>query len=188
MELNLKGKTAIISGGNKGLGAASAKALAAEGANVFLTARNADDLQATGDEITAAHGVEVRQLAIDITDEGAGEKIVEAALAQFDRIDILVNAAGAARGGVFHDIEDQVWRARKKPRNAPERRQSEQKLLNAPEKQQNVPKLPNAPEKPQNVQKLLNAPEKPQNALRKQLKRPKNPLNPNLKHRLVRAN
>lgn len=110
MDFNLKGKTAIISGGNKGLGAASAMALAAEGANVFLTARNADDLQATADEIKGAHGVEVGLLAIDITDEDAGEKIVAAALGQFETIDILVNAAGAARGGVFTDIEDKVWR------------------------------------------------------------------------------
>ena len=94
MDLNLKGKNAIISGGNKGLGAASAMALAAEGANVFLTARNADDLKATADEIKAEHGVEVGLLAIDITDEGAGEKIVEAALGQFETVDILVNAAG----------------------------------------------------------------------------------------------
>jgi short-subunit dehydrogenase len=70
MDLNLKGKTAIISGGNKGLGAASVMALAAEGANVFLTARNADDLQSTANEISAAHGVEVGQLALDITDDG----------------------------------------------------------------------------------------------------------------------
>lgn len=110
MDLNLKGKTAIVSGGNKGLGAASAMALAAEGANVFLTARNADDLQQTADDITRAHDVKVGQLALDITDEGSGEKIVAATLQEFDSIDILVNAAGAARGGVFTEIEDQVWR------------------------------------------------------------------------------
>lgn len=64
MDLNLKGKNAITSGCNKGLGAASAMALAAEGANVFLTARNADDLMATADEIKGANGLEVGLLAI----------------------------------------------------------------------------------------------------------------------------
>ena len=103
---------AIVSGGNKGLGAASAMALAAEGANVFLTARNVVDLQRTADEITAAHGVKVGLLALDITEEDSGERILEAAFEEFDRIDILVNAAGAARGGVFHDIDDQVCATR----------------------------------------------------------------------------
>jgi short-subunit dehydrogenase len=108
LDLNLKGKTAIVSGGNKGLGAASAMALAAEGADLFLTVRNAEDLQRTADEITSAHGVKVGLLALDITEEKSGDQIVAAALEEFDRIDILVNAAGAARGGVFHDIDDQV--------------------------------------------------------------------------------
>jgi len=110
MDMNLKGKTAIVSGGNKGLGAASAMALAAEGANLFLTARNADDLKNIADEITSTHDVKVGLLPVDITEENSGDKIVAAALEEFDRIDILVNAAGAARGGVFHDIDDQVWR------------------------------------------------------------------------------
>ncbi len=110
MDMNLEGKTAIVSGGNKGLGAASAMALAAEGANLFLTARNADDLKNIADEITSTHDVKVGLLPVDITEENSGDKIVAAALEEFDRVDILVNAAGAARGGVFHDIDDQVWR------------------------------------------------------------------------------
>lgn len=110
MDLALKNKVAIVSGGNKGLGAASADQLAGEGAKVFLTARNEDDLQAVGTQIEADHGVEVGHLAADLTQGDAGDKIVAACLERFGRVDILVNGAGAARGGVFLDIEDQIWR------------------------------------------------------------------------------
>ena len=110
MDLKLKDKVAIVSGGNKGLGAASALSLAAEGAKVFLTARNEDDLKSVQAAIQTDHGVDVGILAADVTDGEAGVKIVEAALARFGAVDILVNGAGAARGGVFLDIEDQVWR------------------------------------------------------------------------------
>lgn len=110
MDLNLKDKVAIVSGGNKGLGAAAAMALAAEGAKLFLTARNEDDLQTVSNAISKDHGVDVGTIAIDITDEGAGDAITAAAIEKFGRVDVLVNAAGAARGGLFSDIDDQVWR------------------------------------------------------------------------------
>ncbi len=110
MDLGLKDKVALVSGGNKGLGAASATALAAEGARIFLTARNQDDLNAVQESIASDHGVEVDNLAIDLTDDGAGDTIIAKAMERFGRIDILVNAAGAARGGVFLDVEDQVYR------------------------------------------------------------------------------
>jgi len=112
MDLGLKDKVAIVSGGNKGLGAAAALALAlaGEGAKVFLTARNEDDLKSVKSEIETNHGVDVGYLAVDITTTDAGDKIVAAALDQFGQVDIVVNAAGAARGGSFLDIEDQIWR------------------------------------------------------------------------------
>ena len=67
MDLKLKDKVAIVSGGNKGLGAACATALAAEGVKVFLTARNEDDLKNVSTTIKADSSVEVASLAIDIT-------------------------------------------------------------------------------------------------------------------------
>jgi len=111
MDLQLRDKVALVSGGNKGLGAGCAAALAAEGAKIFLTARNADDLSAVRSSLETNHGVEVDILAIDITDDGAGDKIAAAALDKFGQIDILVNGAGAARGGEFLSVEDDVWRA-----------------------------------------------------------------------------
>ena len=110
MDLGLNDKIAIVSGGNKGLGAACAMALAAEGANIFLTARNEEDLKKISTSISEENSVEVGTLAIDITNEDAGDKIVAAALKQFGQVDVVVNGAGAARGGSFLTVEDQVWR------------------------------------------------------------------------------
>ena len=67
MDFKLKGKVAIICGGNKGLGAASADALAGEGTNLFLTARNVDQLEDIASRMRDSHGVEVETLAGDLT-------------------------------------------------------------------------------------------------------------------------
>ncbi len=109
MDLGLEGKIALITGGNKGLGAASAERLAAEGANLFLTARNSADLEKTAANIVGRHSVEAAFLAADLTDPASADIIVASALERFGRIDILVNCAGASQGGVFWDIPDQVW-------------------------------------------------------------------------------
>ncbi len=105
MDLKLDGKVALVTGGNKGLGAASAKALAADGARLFLTARNQADLDAVAAEIGAGTAV----LACDLTEADGADRVAAAALDRYGRIDILVNCAGASQGGVFWDIPDQVW-------------------------------------------------------------------------------
>ena len=109
MDLGLKQKVALISGGNKGLGAASADALAAEGANLFLTARNDGELTDTATRIRDAYGVDVETLAGDLTDPDTADRVTDAALQRYGRIDILVNSAGASQGGVFWEIPDSAW-------------------------------------------------------------------------------
>jgi NAD(P)-dependent dehydrogenase (short-subunit alcohol dehydrogenase family) len=94
LDLKLDGKIALVTGGNKGLGAASARALAADGANLFLTARNQADLDAVAAEI----GGETAVLACDLTDADGADRVAAAALERFGRIDILVNCAGASQG------------------------------------------------------------------------------------------
>ena len=106
--MDLTDKVALVTGGNKGLGAASARRLAAEGAKLFLTARKQADLDAVAADIRAGGG-EVAVLAADLTEDGAADRVAEAADATFGRIDILVNCAGASQGGVFWEIPDQVW-------------------------------------------------------------------------------
>jgi NAD(P)-dependent dehydrogenase (short-subunit alcohol dehydrogenase family) len=109
MNFRLKGKIAVISGGSKGLGAASANALAAEGTDLFLTARNVDDLEEVASRISNSHGVQVETLAGDLTGPETADLVAKAALQRFGQIDILINSAGSSQGGVFWEIPDSAW-------------------------------------------------------------------------------
>jgi NAD(P)-dependent dehydrogenase (short-subunit alcohol dehydrogenase family) len=95
----LQGKTAIITGGNSGVGAATAKLLAAEGANVVITARRAAALEEVAGEIKAAGG-NVLAVPTDISNEDAVENMVSETLKAFGKVDILVNNAGILEEGL----------------------------------------------------------------------------------------
>jgi 3-oxoacyl-[acyl-carrier protein] reductase len=108
MDLGIKGRTAIVCAASKGLGKGTALALAREGANVVITARGAEALEATAAEIRkAAPGVTVTAVAGDITTE-AGRKAV---LAACPNPDILINNAGGPPPGDFKDFSLDHWRA-----------------------------------------------------------------------------
>ncbi|PWC50460.1 SDR family oxidoreductase [Azospirillum sp. TSA6c] len=105
MDLGISGRRAIVCAASKGLGRACAFALAREGVHVTLTARNADALEATADEIRKATGVTVTTAAGDIsTEEGRA-----AALAACPEPDILINNAGGPPPGDFHDWDREDW-------------------------------------------------------------------------------
>lgn len=103
MDYKIKGKVAIIGGSSKGLGKASATALAKEGVNVVLCARNEEDLQKAKSKIEV-HGVEVLALSVDMSSEADNRKIVEETMAKFGRIDILVNNSGGPAPGSFDEL------------------------------------------------------------------------------------
>ena len=109
VDLDLDGKVALITGGNKGFGAASARRLASEGAKIFLTARDQVQLDAETGHLTKTYGGDAHNLSADLTTADGAERVAAAALEAFGRIDILVNCAGAAQGGLFWEIPDQVW-------------------------------------------------------------------------------
>lgn len=109
MDLGLKGKTALVTGGNKGIGAASARRLASEGVSLLLTARNQEQLDGLAKEIRSEHGVACHTVAADLTERGSADRIVAAALDALGHVDILVSSAGAAAGGFFADLTDQDW-------------------------------------------------------------------------------
>jgi len=109
MDLGLNGKIAVIAGGSKGFGAASAMRLAAEGANLVLAARGEDDLSRLSGRIATDYGRDVATVSADLNDKGAAERIAAAAIERFGRIDILISSVGAAGGGVFWEIPDAVW-------------------------------------------------------------------------------
>jgi NAD(P)-dependent dehydrogenase (short-subunit alcohol dehydrogenase family) len=99
MDLELKGKVAIVTGGNRGIGKAIARELAREGVNVALVARDKAALAATAAEIEReSGGVKVLQLTADTGEDAAVKKAVADAAAAFGRIDILVNCAGQVGG------------------------------------------------------------------------------------------
>ena len=97
------GKVAFVSGGSKGIGLAVARKLAGEGARVFLVASNPERLQAAADSLPGKAGFHAADLR---TLEGC-ETAAGAALDRFGRCDILINAAGATKGGIFPDQPDE---------------------------------------------------------------------------------
>jgi 3-oxoacyl-[acyl-carrier protein] reductase len=105
MDTGLKGKRAIVCAASKGLGRASAFALAQEGVDLVITARTVETLEATAAEIRAATGVNVIAVAGDITTEEGRA----AALAACPDPDILVNNAGGPPPGDFRDWDRDAW-------------------------------------------------------------------------------
>ena len=95
----LKDKVAIITGGNSGVGAATAKKFAAEGAKVVITARRANMLEEVAEEIRAAGG-EVLTVPSDISKSEDAARVVAETLEKFGKIDILINNAGVLDNGL----------------------------------------------------------------------------------------
>lgn len=109
MDLQLKGKVALIAGATGGLGAACARELACEGAALFLCARTESDLERLAGELTKAGCDSVRWLAADLTSPEAAGTVAASAEKAFGRVDVLVNCAGASAGGLFWEIPDSAW-------------------------------------------------------------------------------
>lgn len=106
MDLGLTGRTALITGGSKGIGFACAWSLAREGCNVHLAARTAGTLEEARARLTARFNVSVQCHALDLSDGDAARGL----LADCADIDILVNNAGAIPGGDIQVVEEPRWR------------------------------------------------------------------------------
>jgi 3-oxoacyl-[acyl-carrier protein] reductase len=109
MNLGLTGKTALVTGGSKGIGRAVAQALATEGARVAIVARDSAALGAVAAEIRAKTGGAVDAIAADLSELSGVTRVVDDARGRLGRIDILVNNAGAIRPGDFLQIPDEQW-------------------------------------------------------------------------------
>ena len=107
MDLHLAGKTALVTGASKGIGAAIAEALAAEGCGVVLVARSADTLRIVAEKIRSSANVPVESHAADLSQRGVPAAVAE----KFPDIDILVNNAGAIPGGDFLSVAEETLRA-----------------------------------------------------------------------------
>ena len=106
MDLKLAGKTALITGGSKGIGRATAELFAAEGCNVIIVSRTAETLAAVKSAIAQKSNVRVDAVAADLSDS----KNVDRLAKDFPDIDILVNNAGAIPGGSLLNVSEETWR------------------------------------------------------------------------------
>lgn len=111
LELGLRGKTAIITGGSEGLGRASAERLAAEGARVAICARREEPLQRAAAELRAATGGEILAVQADVSVDADCEALATAVLEKWGRVDILFNNAGTSAAAAFDDVDDAAWQA-----------------------------------------------------------------------------
>jgi gluconate 5-dehydrogenase len=105
---SLKGKTAVVTGGSRGLGLQMAEALGEQGARVLLTSRKQTELDEACKHL-AARGIEALAIVSDLGSETGVSAFAEAALAQLGHADILVNNAGATWGAPAEDYPLDAW-------------------------------------------------------------------------------
>lgn len=108
MELGLTGRVALVTGGSKGIGLACAAALGAEGCRLVLCARGVEALDRAAAELSAK-GAEVLTVTADLAEADAAARVVAEAVGRFGRMDIVVNNAGAIRGGDFLGTPAEEW-------------------------------------------------------------------------------
>lgn len=106
MDLALNGKRVLITGASQGIGEGLSHAFAEEGCDIHLVARSKDKLEAIRDEIRKSRDVNVTIQDLDLTSEGAVEKVLESA----GNVDILINNAGVIPSGNLWDIDEKKWR------------------------------------------------------------------------------
>jgi NAD(P)-dependent dehydrogenase (short-subunit alcohol dehydrogenase family) len=106
MELNLKGRTALVTGGSRGIGYGVAESLAAEGCNLHLASRSAETLATAKKNLTAKYKVEVTVHALDL---GKSENMTKLAKAA-EPVDFLINNAGAIPHGSITAVDEKTWR------------------------------------------------------------------------------
>ena len=114
MQARLDGRNAIITGGSAGIGKAIAKNFLTSGANVAIVARRRDVLDAAKPEIEAegekaGNTGKVIALSADIRRDDECTGVIDSIIADFGKIDVLVNNAGTSQRGAFLDVSDEVW-------------------------------------------------------------------------------
>jgi 3-oxoacyl-[acyl-carrier protein] reductase len=109
MDLGVRNKIALVTASSRGLGKAVALRLAREGASAAICARGKEDLEKTADEIQASTGQPTLAIPADLSDPQAADTLVQAVLAEFGRLDILVTNAGGPPPGSFLELTPKDW-------------------------------------------------------------------------------
>ena len=109
MDLRLNGKTALVTGGSEGIGKGIALAFAKEGVDVAICARRKGPLDATAQEIARATNRKIVPIVADLTKDEDARNFVEQGHAALGRVDIMVNNAGSAPGGVIEHLSEGDW-------------------------------------------------------------------------------
>jgi len=110
VDLGLKDSTALVTGASKGIGRATALALAEEGCDVAINARTPADLEQTAHEIADATGRRIIPIAGDMSEPDDVERVVSQAIADLGHLDIAVTCAGASPGGLIEELTEEHWR------------------------------------------------------------------------------
>ena len=109
MDLQLRNKTALVTGGSEGIGKGVARLLAKEGVDVAICSRRKDVLEATAAEIANETGRRIVAIPADLTKDADARSFVEKGHAALGRVDILVNNAGSSPGGVIEHLTEDDW-------------------------------------------------------------------------------
>jgi NAD(P)-dependent dehydrogenase (short-subunit alcohol dehydrogenase family) len=111
MELGLKGKVAVVTGGSVGIGLAVARGLAAEGVDVVIAARGGERAQAEAARIVEAYGVRALAVACDVATRHGTDRLIAEVVRAFAGADILINNAGTGSNETVMEAPDEKWQA-----------------------------------------------------------------------------
>jgi 3-oxoacyl-[acyl-carrier protein] reductase len=109
MDLGLRGKVVLLTGGSAGIGKAAARLFAEEGAHVVIASRTARNLEDAAQELRKETGAKVEPIVCDIRDPDAIDALLARAVEQFGGLDVVVNNAGAALPKPYAEASDQDW-------------------------------------------------------------------------------
>ena len=109
MDLGLRGKVAMVAAASQGLGFATARVLAAEGARLAICSRRQEAIEEAARRLREATGAEVLATVCDVSQEPSIRQWVQQVEQRFGQVDVLVNNAGGPRAGGFFDVSDADW-------------------------------------------------------------------------------
>jgi len=109
MDLGLKNKTALVTGGSRGLGFATARLLAQEGARVAINGRHPEALERAAAALRAETGADILALAGDVVDPSVPQRLMAAIQTAWGGLDMLVANAGGPPAGAFESFDDEAW-------------------------------------------------------------------------------